>query len=121
MAGLEDEGIGPTHLTQEEVRRVCEFLYRRTGMVFADSRRYYIDRRVAERIAATQSDSFRSYFAILRSDANHEIEHLVNAFTVNETYFNREEHQLRCMTSNILCNIFPMTYRTETIPISSIP
>ena len=46
--------------------------------------------------------SFQSYFALLRSDAEHEIEHLVNAFTVNETYFNREEHQLRCMTSNLL-------------------
>ena len=121
MTGLKDEGIGPTHLTQEEVRRVCEFLYRRTGMVFADSRRYYIDRRVAERIAVTQSGSFRSYFAILRSDANHEIEHLVNAFTVNETYFNREEHQLRCMTSDLLGNIVRVKDRTEAIRIWSIP
>ena len=39
---------------------------------------------------------------MLRSDADHEIEHLVNAFTVNETYFYREEHQLRCMTSDLL-------------------
>jgi len=121
MAGLEAEQIRPTQLTQEEVRRVCEFLYRRTGMVFADSRRYYIDRRVAERIAATQSDSFRSYFSVLRSDANHEIEHLVNAFTINETYFNREEHQLRCMTSSLLDNIVRVRDRTETIRIWSIP
>ena len=121
MAGLEAEGIRPAHLTQEEVRRVCEFLYRRTGMVFADSRRYYIDRRVAERIAATQSDSFRSYFSVLRSDANHEIEHLVNAFTINETYFNREEHQLRCMTSSLLDNIVGVRDRREAIRIWSIP
>jgi len=121
MAGLEAEQIRPTQLTQEEVRRVCEFLYRRTGMVFADSRRYYIDRRVAERIAATQSDSFRSYFSVLRSDANHEIEHLVNAFTINETYFNREEHQLRCMTSSLLDNIVGVRDRREAIRIWSIP
>jgi len=121
MAGLEAKPIRATHLTQEEVRRVCEFLYRRTGMIFHDNRRYYIDRRVAERIAVTQSDSFRSYFAILRSDANREIEHLVNAFTVNETYFNREEHQLRCMTSNLLGNIVRLRDRTEAIRIWSIP
>jgi chemotaxis protein methyltransferase CheR len=71
-------------------------------MSFADSKRYYIDRRLAERIAATGSPSFQTYFAILRSDADQEIEHLVNAFTVNETYFNREDHQLRCMTSDLL-------------------
>jgi chemotaxis protein methyltransferase CheR len=121
MAGPEARPIQAVHLTQEEVGRLCEFLYRRTGMLFADSRRYYIDHRVAERIAATQSDSFRSYFAILRSDANHEIEHLVNAFTVNETYFNREEYQLRCMTSNLLANIIRVRHREESIRIWSIP
>jgi chemotaxis protein methyltransferase CheR len=121
MAGPEAQPISATHLTQEEVRRLCEFLYRRTGMVFADTRRYYIDRRIAERIALTHSDSFRSYFAILRSNANNEIEHLVNAFTVNETYFNREEHQLRCMTANLLANIIRVRQRAETIRIWSIP
>jgi chemotaxis protein methyltransferase CheR len=121
MASPEARPIEAAHLTQEEVGRLCEFLYRRTGMVFADSRRYYIDHRVAERMAATQSDSFRSYFAILRSDANHEIEYLVNAFTVNETYFNREEHQLRCMTSNLLANISRVRKREESIRIWSIP
>jgi chemotaxis protein methyltransferase CheR len=121
MADLEAQRIRTAHLTQEEVKRLCEFLYRRTGMSFADGRRYYIDRRVVERIAATQSESFRSYFAILRSDTNHEIEHFVNAFTVNETYFNREEHQLRCMTSDLLGNIVRLKHRAETIRIWSIP
>jgi chemotaxis protein methyltransferase CheR len=121
MAGPEGQPIRAAPLTQEEVRRLCEFLYRRTGMVFANNRRYYIDRRVAERIAATHSDSFRSYFAILRSDANHEIEHLVNAFTVNETYFNREENQLRCMTANLLTDIIRVRHGAETIRIWSVP
>src|SRR5689334_25342047 len=83
---------------QEDVRRLCDFLYRRTGMSFAEDKRYYIDRRLAERIAATGSATFQSYFAMLRADAEHEIQYLINAFTVNETYFYREEHQLRAMT-----------------------
>src|SRR6202022_1408079 len=91
----------PVDLTQEEVQRFCEFLYRRTGMSFAESKRYYIDRRIAERMTATKSPSFQSYFALLRSDADHELEHLVNAFTVNETYFYREEHQPPGMTSDL--------------------
>ena len=44
----------PVHVTQEDVRRLCEFLYRRTGMLFDDNKRYYIDRRLTERIAATE-------------------------------------------------------------------
>ena len=99
MASPEFSGARAVHVTQEDVRRLCEFLYRRTGMSFDNNKRYYIDRRLAERIAATQSGSFQSYFAMLRSDAEHEIEHLINAFTVNETYFYREDHQLQCMTS----------------------
>ena len=31
-----------------------------------------------------------------------EIEQFVNAFTVNETYFYREDHQLRCLTTDLL-------------------
>src|SRR6185369_308422 len=85
-------------LTEEEFRRLCEFLYRRTGMVFTEAKRYYVERRVVERMTATNAGSFASYFARLRSDMEGEIEHFVNAFTVNETYFYREEYQLRCLT-----------------------
>jgi chemotaxis protein methyltransferase CheR len=107
--------------THDEVRRLCEFLYRRTGMLFDDSKRYYIDRRLTERIQATGSGSFQSYFALLRSDAQHEVEHLVNAFTVNETYFYREEHQLQCMTSHLLDDLVQRKPAGESLRIWSIP
>src|ERR1700761_6127463 len=86
----------------EDVRRLCEFLYRRTGMLFDEHKRYYIDRRLEERLAATGAVSFQDYFMRLRADEGGEIEQLVNAFTVNETYFYREENQLRCMTESLL-------------------
>jgi chemotaxis protein methyltransferase CheR len=121
MARLQAQGPSAVHVTQEDVQRFCEFLYRRTGMMFSDEKRYYIDRRLAERIAATGSSSFQAYFARLRSDTDHEIEHLVNAFTVNETYFYREEHQLRCMTSDLLDRILRGKPPEEPIRIWSIP
>jgi chemotaxis protein methyltransferase CheR len=74
-------------VTEEEFRRLCEFLYRRTGMVFTEAKRYYVERRVVERIDATAAGSFGNYFARLRGDVDGEIEYFVNAFTVNETYF----------------------------------
>jgi chemotaxis protein methyltransferase CheR len=121
MARPEPTGPRPIDLTQDEVQRFCEFLYRRTGMSFAESKRYYIDRRIAERMAATNSTSFNSYFALLRSDADRELEHLVNAFTVNETYFFREDHQLRCMTSDLLDRVIRGRPAGEPIRIWSIP
>jgi chemotaxis protein methyltransferase CheR len=121
MAGPESSGPRAVSFTREDLGRLCEFLYRRTGMLFADSKRYYIDRRLAERIAATGSATFQSYFATLRADANREIEHLINAFTVNETYFNREDHQLRCLTLDLLDNVLRARPPGESIRIWSIP
>jgi chemotaxis protein methyltransferase CheR len=107
--------------TTDDVQRLCEFLYRRTGMLFDGSKRYYIDRRLNERMLATQSRTFQEYYAQLRSDAEHEIENLVNAFTVNETYFYREDHQLRCMTSSLLDEIVLQKNRDQRIKIWSVP
>ena len=122
MAPSKAHGPRAVHVTQEEVRRLCEFLYRRTGMLFDDNKRYYIDRRLdradcCDRIGLVSV----AYFAVLRADADHEIEHLINAFTVNETYFYREEHQLRCMTSDLLDNITREKKPREPIRIWSIP
>lgn len=92
----------PPQMTEDEFRRLAEFLYRRTGMVFTESKRYYVERRVWERMDATSSPSFSVYFAYLRSEVRDEVEQLINAFTVNETYFYREDHQLACLTTDLL-------------------
>src|SRR6186997_947979 len=121
MAQSGDSGPRAAHITPDEVQRFCEFLYRRTGMSFTKSKRYFIDRRLEERIAATGSSSFSAYFSLLRADADHEIEHLINSFTVNETYFYREDHQLRCMTSNLLDVIAAQKKPGGTVRIWSVP
>ena len=109
------------HISPEQVQRFCEFLYRRTGMSFTESKRYFIDRRLEDRIAATGSSSFQEYFSLLRTDADQEIEHLINSFTVNETYFYREDHQLRCMTASLLDAIVRQKKPGGTVRIWSIP
>jgi chemotaxis protein methyltransferase CheR len=108
-------------LSEEEFRRLSEFLYRRTGMVFTEAKRFYVERRVVERMTATGSGSFASYFAWLRNDAQGEIEHFVNAFTVNETYFYREDYQLSCLTSDLLAERLRAKRRPGPIRIWSVP
>jgi chemotaxis protein methyltransferase CheR len=121
---MDDPKVGASpadRITPEEVQRFCEFLYRRTGMSLTEGKRYFIDRRLQERIAATGSLSFQAYFSLLRADADHEIEHLINSFTVNETYFYREDHQLRCMTESLLGAIVSRKKPGGTVRIWSIP
>jgi len=61
-------------------------------MVFTDAKRYYVERRIQDRMRATGAASFTNYFARLHSDFQGEAEQLVNAFTVNETFFYREDY-----------------------------
>ena len=108
-------------LDAEEYRRLCDYLYRHTGMAFTEARRYFVERRVGDRMIATGSSSFTGYFAHLRANVQGELEQLINASTVNETYFYREDHQFACLTSNLLQERLRMKPRGETIRIWSIP
>ena len=108
-------------ITEDEFRRLADFLYRRTGMVFTETKRYYVERRILERIVATSSQSFAGYFAYLRSEVRDEVEHLINAFTVNETYFYREDHQLACLSSDLLKERVITKRPGDTIRIWSVP
>ena len=121
MDDLKGRASPGVHISPEDVQRFCEFLYRRTGMSFTEAKRYFIDRRLEDRIAATGSSSFQAYFSLLRADADHEIEHIINSFTVNETYFYREDHQLRCMTSSLLDVITSHKKPGGTVRIWSVP
>jgi chemotaxis protein methyltransferase CheR len=105
----------------DEYRRLCEYLYRRTGMPFTETRRYFVERRVVERMTQTGATSFASYFARLRGDLDGEIEKLINALTVNETYFYREDYQLACLTSDLLRERLKVKPPGETVRIWSMP
>ena len=108
-------------ITEDEFRRLADFLYRRTGMVFTETKRYYVERRISERIAATSSQSFAGYFAYLRSEIRDEVEQLINAFTVNETYFYREDHQLACLSADLLKERVVAKKPGDSIRIWSVP
>ena len=107
-------------LSADDVTRFCEFLYRRTGMSFGDTKRYYVDRRIGERMAATGDASFADYFARVRSEPA-ELEAAINAFTVNETYFYREQHQLEALSAHILPEIIRGRAAGDRVRIWSIP
>ena len=98
----------------------AQFLYRRTGMLFGESKRYYIERRIADRMAATGTRTFPAYFAHRRVRRG-EVEQLINSFTVNETYFYREEHQLRCLSRSLLPEIVQGRRPGDLVRIWSVP
>ena len=109
-------------VSEEEFRKVCEFLYRRTGMVFTESQ------ALLRRSAASPSAWPRSGSSLRRllspacaPTVDGEIEQFINAFTVNETYFYREDHQLRCLTTDLLTERVRAKPAGEALRIWSVP
>jgi chemotaxis protein methyltransferase CheR len=88
-------------------------------MIFTEAKRYYVERRIWERMAATDSPTFGAYFARLRSNTEDEIQQFVNAFTINETYFYREDYQLKCLTNDLLTERVGRKHSGDTIRIWS--
>lgn len=110
----------PPHLSAEDLRWFCHFLYVRTGIQLGESKRYYIERRLFARLVATRSASFPNYFMLLRSEPE-EVVRVVDAFTVNETYFYREDHQFRCLSQDLLPEIVRRKLPGDRVRIWSQP
>lgn len=95
-----------TVLSKEDFEKFREFFYEKTGILFDESKRYFVDRRIIERMKATGYDNFKSYFIAIKYDiSGKELQNLINALTVNETYFFREEYQFQAMVENMLPDI----------------
>ena len=111
-----------THITTEDFMKFREFFYRKTGIQFEDSKRYFVDKRLVERIEATDSGNFRTYFTLLRfQSGGEELQALTNTMTVNETYFFREEYQFKCLVNSLLPEIVKKKPVDSTLRIWSIP
>ncbi|MCG7601109.1 protein-glutamate O-methyltransferase CheR [Halomonas sp. McH1-25] len=109
-------------ISQEDFVKFREFFYRKTGIQFEDSKRYFVDKRLIERIEATGAENFRDYFINLRfQSSSDELQQLVNVMTVNETYFFREEYQLKCLVNHMLEDVVRRKRDTSPIRIWSMP
>lgn len=109
-------------ISDEELSKFSEFFYRKTGILFEKNKRYFVERRLIDRIADTGCLSFREYFSLVRFEASgKELQHLVNQMTVNETYFYREDYQFKALVEGILPEIAPRKQRSDSIRIWSLP
>lgn len=107
-------------LSPEDLQRFCDFLYRQTGMSYGEAKRYFIERRVTDRMALVGATSFAAYMTILRVGGA-ETEQLINSFTVNETYFYREDRQLVCLGRSLLPEIVARKTPGDLVRIWSVP
>ncbi len=91
-------------LEQREFELIRDMVYQKTGMMFEDRKRLFMQARIARRLAAVDCETPRDYYRYLRyQDASgEELQHLVETLTTNETYFFREYPQLECFANEAL-------------------
>ena len=122
MSVLAKRATATLAISASEYQKFCEYFYRRTGISFAENKRYFVDKRLIDRIQKSGASGVEDYFERLRRhDANGEIEILINLLTINETYFYREDHQLDCLANGILPELVSRRRKGDRIRIWSMP
>jgi chemotaxis protein methyltransferase CheR len=91
-------------LKPDEFRLLRDLFAARTGLQFGLDARFSLERRLRERLTVLKLSSFGEYHHYLRFGARREEEwdEAIDLLTTNETYFYREERQLRSFQQELL-------------------
>lgn len=91
-------------LKPDEFRQLRDLFAVRTGLQFATESRFAIERRLRERLTILKLSTFADYYQYLRfgPQAAAEWDEAIDLLTTNETYFFREERQLRAFQNEVL-------------------
>jgi chemotaxis protein methyltransferase CheR len=103
--GLWDSLGGANKVLDDDLfRRICGVIHDRTGLFFGESSRFFFEKRLDNRLEALGGMAPADYMNYLLFDAQaaSEWDALLALLTTNETYFMREEKQLRCFQKDIL-------------------
>lgn len=92
------------NLKPEEFRLLRDLFASRAGLQFGPEFRYTMERRLRERLMVRELGTFSEYHHYLRFGARaaDEWDEAIDLLTTNETYFFREDRQLRAFQNEIL-------------------
>jgi chemotaxis protein methyltransferase CheR len=111
-------------LSKVDFAKIGEYIYRKTG-IFLEADKHFdkLAKYIDNRAKVIGIDSFRKYFYTLRFEDKDGIEfqELMNAVTVNETYFYREKEQFEVLVERILPELHASRPRQQTLRILCAP
>jgi chemotaxis protein methyltransferase CheR len=94
---------GEMVLTDAEFRMFANLVREHAGLDFNESCRFLLERRLSRRVRELELDSFAAYHYRIRNgrSGSEEFPNLIDELTTNETYFFREQSQLRALIDEI--------------------
>jgi chemotaxis protein methyltransferase CheR len=107
-------------LKPEEFTLIRDFIRERTGLYFQESKTYFVQNRLAERLTQLGCPSFMDYYYLLKYDpSQEEIDQLVDLITTRETSFFRNPPQLAAFQSKILPELIERRQKERTLKLWS--
>lgn len=94
-------------MSMDEFRLLRDFVYQHCGLNFTEDSKYLLEKRLGRRLEEHNLQSFKDYYYFLRykPEKDQELSAVVDLLTTNETYFFREEYQLKTFAEEILPEI----------------
>lgn len=98
-----------SELSDEMFGQLRSFIYDKTGIYFQDNKRYLLESRVGRRLSALKLSGFTDYYNELRRGSiNGEFKDLVNAVTINETFFFRNVPKFDLLEKELIPEIIAL-------------
>ena len=94
-------------MSADEFRLLRDFVYQHCGLNFTEDSKYLLEKRLGKRLQKHNLKNFKDYYYFLRYNPNkdQELTEVIDELTTNETYFFREDFQLRTFVEDILPEI----------------
>jgi chemotaxis protein methyltransferase CheR len=91
-------------VTNEEFTQLRDFIYEQSGIFIAETRKYLVENRLANRLKELNLKNFGEYYYFLRFDPGRraELTKLFEVITTNETSFYRNPPQLQVFQEKVL-------------------
>ena len=90
-------------MRDDDLKRIRDLIYKETGMLFGESKNYYLQSRIEQRLKELNIVDVHEYLDhLLTSSSKAEIQDFVERITINETYFFRDFPQLQGFAEKVL-------------------
>ena len=105
-------------LSDEEFRIFRDFIHRRVGIYFHDSKRSFLEHRLGSRLRIAGAETFSQYFMTLQQKLEiREVNNLIDSITTTETSFYRNRPQMDAFRAVILPDLLKRRNRIGSGPI----
>lgn len=101
-------------LSPELFEKFRAFIYDKTGIYFQNNKRYLLENRSFPRLQSLNLNSYSEYLNYLAGRDRSELQLLINAITINETFFFRSPEQFTLIDQKLLPELVSLREKDGT-------